>query len=306
MSSWRRRSLFCKTGVLNVDLFGIERNGGKLIAPLGSEPFDVAAGDDLTVSVVIQNKGIGHTLVPEQRDFYECWVEFQAKDAAGHTLMHSGAVGPDGSLDPTRAQLYQSTDQRARHAERSAPGVGHARDRLQQHHRVGPLADCALSIQVAGRRDGADHDHREGQLPALQPALHRLWHGQALRDADGGDGLAHADAGAWLESCAPPDPADNPEWMRWNNYGIGLLDAQQYAESARAFEHVAQLRPDYADAYTNMAIADFSWQRYERVARPILKRRCSLLRTMLARFTTWRWWIAFRAIPMPPSPICSK
>jgi tetratricopeptide (TPR) repeat protein len=26
---------------------------------------------------------------------------------------------------------------------------------------------------------------------------------------------------------------------------------------------VAQLRPDYADAYTNVAIADFSWERYE-------------------------------------------
>jgi tetratricopeptide (TPR) repeat protein len=26
---------------------------------------------------------------------------------------------------------------------------------------------------------------------------------------------------------------------------------------------VAQLRPDYADAYTNVAIADFSWQRYD-------------------------------------------
>ena len=37
----------------------------------------------------------------------------------------------------------------------------------------------------------------------------------------------------------PPDAADNPEWMRWNNYGIGLLDAQQYAESEHAFEHVA-------------------------------------------------------------------
>jgi tetratricopeptide (TPR) repeat protein len=60
----------------------------------------------------------------------------------------------------------------------------------------------------------------------------------------------------------PPDPADNPVWMRWNNYGIGLLDAQQYEESERAFENVAQLRPDYADAYTNVAIADFSWQRY--------------------------------------------
>ena len=51
--------------------------------------------------------------------------------------------------------------------------------------------------------------------------------------------------------------------MRWNNYGIGLLDAQQYADSVRAFEHVSQLRPDYADAYTNIAIADFSWQRYD-------------------------------------------
>jgi tetratricopeptide (TPR) repeat protein len=51
--------------------------------------------------------------------------------------------------------------------------------------------------------------------------------------------------------------------MRWNNYGIGLLDAQQYAESARAFEHVVELRPDYADAYTNVAIADYSWQRYD-------------------------------------------
>jgi tetratricopeptide (TPR) repeat protein len=50
--------------------------------------------------------------------------------------------------------------------------------------------------------------------------------------------------------------------MRWNNYGIAMLDAQQYAESERAFQQVAHLRPDYADAYTNIALADFQWQRY--------------------------------------------
>ena len=61
----------------------------------------------------------------------------------------------------------------------------------------------------------------------------------------------------------PPDPQDNKEWMRWNNYGIGLLDAQQYAASARAFERVAEMRPDYADAYTNVAIADIQWERYD-------------------------------------------
>jgi tetratricopeptide (TPR) repeat protein len=61
----------------------------------------------------------------------------------------------------------------------------------------------------------------------------------------------------------PPAPTENPEWMRWNNYGIGLLDAQQYQASVHAFERVAALRPDYADAYTNMGIVEISWEKYD-------------------------------------------
>jgi tetratricopeptide (TPR) repeat protein len=63
--------------------------------------------------------------------------------------------------------------------------------------------------------------------------------------------------------------------MRWNNYGIGLLDAQQYAASYAAFERVARLRPDYADAYTNMAIVDIQWERYND-ARPKLAKALEL------------------------------
>jgi tetratricopeptide (TPR) repeat protein len=55
---------------------------------------------------------------------------------------------------------------------------------------------------------------------------------------------------------------ENPEWMRWNNYGIALLDAQQYAASVDAFEHVVKLRPDYADAPTNIAITYIAWEKY--------------------------------------------
>ena len=73
----------------------------------------------------------------------------------------------------------------------------------------------------------------------------------------------------------PPGPAENKEWMRWNNFGIALLDAQQYAASANAFERVAKLRPDYADAYTNLAIAQIQWQRYDD-ARPNLEKALSL------------------------------
>jgi tetratricopeptide (TPR) repeat protein len=61
----------------------------------------------------------------------------------------------------------------------------------------------------------------------------------------------------------PPSPGENLEWMRWNNYGIGLLDAQQYQASVQAFERVAALRPDYADAFTNMAVVEISWEKYD-------------------------------------------
>jgi hypothetical protein len=51
------------------------------------------------VDLVIQNSRIGHSLVPEQRDFYECWVEFVAQDQSGHVLFHSGALDSSGFLD---------------------------------------------------------------------------------------------------------------------------------------------------------------------------------------------------------------
>jgi tetratricopeptide (TPR) repeat protein len=73
-----------------------------------------------------------------------------------------------------------------------------------------------------------------------------------------------------------PGPEENQEWMRWNNYGIALLDAQQYQEAVAAFQHVADLRPDYADAYTNMAVVEISWERYDD-AKPHLAKALSLL-----------------------------
>jgi tetratricopeptide (TPR) repeat protein len=73
-----------------------------------------------------------------------------------------------------------------------------------------------------------------------------------------------------------PAPDENKEWMRWNNYGIALLDAQQYEAAVDAFQRVADLRPDYADAYTNMAVVEISWERYDD-AKPHLARALSLL-----------------------------
>ena len=109
-------------GVLNVDIFGLEKEppataspsednsvladsaasaNSTLIAPLGNVPFSVSPKETLIADVVIQNKGIAHSYVPEQRDFYESWVNFTVKDSAGKVLTESGFIQPNGDLDPS-------------------------------------------------------------------------------------------------------------------------------------------------------------------------------------------------------------
>jgi Flp pilus assembly protein TadD len=253
---------FLRTNVFNVDIFGIERNGEKIAAPLGAVPFEVAAGDDLVVSVVVQNKGIAHNHVPEQRDFYESWVEFQVKDSTGKTIMDSGAIQPDGELDSGAHSftnrlvntsgklndLHQVWDTRVIAFNNTIISGRSQIVRFGLKVPAGVTGPVAMTAKVNYRRFNQHFIEfglgKHYQLPVVEMA-------SRTRTIALGANAA-----------AAPDPVDNPLWMRWNNYGIGLLDAQQYADSADAFEHVAQLRPDYADAYTNVAIANYSWQRY--------------------------------------------
>jgi Flp pilus assembly protein TadD len=254
---------FLRNSALNVDIFGIERNGGKIVAPLGATPVDLAPGDDLVVSVVIQNKGIAHNLVPEQRDFYESWVEFEATDASGHALLHSGAIQPGGALDPSAHSF----------TNRLVNSSGLLNDR----HQVWDTRIIAFNNTiVSGRSQIVRYEFKlpagaTGPITLTAKVNYRRFNQHFM---DFGLGKHYEMPIVEMASrtrtyalganpAAPPDPQDNPDWMRWNNYGIGLLDAQQYAESARAFQHVVEMRPDYADAYTNVAIADFSWQRYD-------------------------------------------
>ena len=254
---------FLRTGVFNVDIFGIERNGDKIAAPLGNVPFEVAAGDDLVVSVVVQNKGIAHNHVPEQRDFYESWVEFQVKDSAGKTIMDSGAIGQDGELDPgahsftnrlvntsgVLNDLHQVWDTRIIAFNNTIISGRSQIVRFGFKLPAGVAGPITLTAKVNYRRFNQRFIEfglgKHYQLPVVEMASRTRTIALGANQP------------------AAPDAEDNPLWMRWNNYGIGLLDAQQYAESAAAFERVAQLRPDYADAYTNVAIADYSWQRYD-------------------------------------------
>ncbi len=262
---------FLRNGVFNVDIFGIERNGGPIIAPIGVQPIEIDAGDKLTVSVVIQNKGIAHSFVPEQRDFYESWVEFEAKDASGRLLIHSGSIQPNGALDPgahsfTNRLVNDKGELNGLHQVWNTKVVAYnntiqsGRSQIVRYEFMLP-GDSVSPITIT-----AKVNYRRFNQRFIDYGLGRHYEMPVVEMASRTRVL-----NLGLNPALLPDDQDNKVWMRWNNYGIGLLDAQQYAESARAFERVSEIRPDYADAFTNIAIANFQWERYDAARRNLEK-----------------------------------
>jgi Flp pilus assembly protein TadD len=254
---------YLKDDLLGIDFFSVSKNSGgreEVVAPLGRQAFRLAPGDDVTVSVVIQNKKIGHSLVPEQRDFYESWVEFQVTDAEGNSIAHSGFLTPKGTLDE-RSHTYSNRliskqsellglhevwQTRIRAFDTTIlPG----RSDLVRYRfhipegTVGPLNVVAKVNYRRFRQEFTDYVFPEHKT---FPVVELVTKSKVLQIGD---------------NSAETTP-DDKEWMRWNNYGIALLDQRQYAPAVRAFEHVVQLRKDYADGYTNVGIANLSYQRY--------------------------------------------
>ncbi len=277
----QRTEAFLQNSVFNVDIFalehGTEANGApeKVVAPLGLVAYRTDPGEHVTVDVVIQNKGIGHSHVPEQRDMYESWVDFTVKDATGKLLAESGFLKPNGDLDPEAHSFMNRlinvngglNDLHQVWANRVVAynnTIQSGRSQVVRYTFAMPAdASGAVTVTATVKYRRFDQHFMDFGMAKhyLEPVVDMVSESRVIRVGD--------------NAPTTPGPNENKEWMRWNNYGIGLLDAQQYAASYAAFERVAKLRPDYADAYTNMAIVDIQWERYND-ARPNLAQALEL------------------------------
>ncbi len=256
---------FLQTGnYLNVDIFGIQKAGNKhLIGPLGSVPFHVDPNDILDAYVVIQNKNIGHSLIPEIRDLYEAWVEFVVKDSHGKDIYHSGFLGPDGELDPrahsfTNRPVNQDGAFVDNHQVQTIHSVAYdntiqsGRSTLVRYRfRIPPDIKGFITITAKVNYRHYRQSYINNVLGKNHPAYPVVELASRTRTLRIGE-----------NSPTPAEPNDNPDWMRWNNLGIGYLDEFQYAASVQAFAEVVRLRPDYADGYTNIALTDIEWEQF--------------------------------------------
>jgi tetratricopeptide (TPR) repeat protein len=265
---------FLKSGnYLNVDLFALKlEKADQMIAPLGATPFTLKPDEIVQAYVVIQNKNIGHSLIPEVRDLYEAWVQFTVKDAGGNTIYESGFLKPDGMLD-TRAHSFTN---------RPVDLTGSFVD----NHKVWTIHSMAYDNSVqAGRSALMRYEFRipedaKGPLTITARVNYRHLRQSYLNNVFGKDhpGYPVIELASRTRTlnigdnpASTPPETDNPDWMRWNNVGIGYLDQLQYDDAMRAFEQVIRMRPDYKDGYINLGIVDIEWEKYAEARAPLEK-----------------------------------
>jgi tetratricopeptide (TPR) repeat protein len=228
----------------------------QIVAPIDQRDFSVSPAKPVTVSVVITNSGIGHSLVPEQRDFYESWVEFLATDQEERVVFHNGGIQPDGAVDPeahtyTNRIISRQDDFLDKHQVWSAMVRAYDNTILPgrsdlARYRFAIPAGCSelnISVKVNYRRfrrafsDWVFSESSSGpdRFPTVVMAEKTLRLHVGRNTGQTGNAAATA--------------------IRWNNYGIALLDQQQFSSAAEVFEHEAAIIPAQADGNLNAGVA---------------------------------------------------
>ncbi len=266
---------FLENDALGLDIFALRRkspgtNAEEFIAPLNRSSFSIQPGDRITAEVVITNKNIGHSFPPELRDFYEAFVEFTVADEKGATLYQSGFLKPNGYLDES-AHNYKTylvkTD-------------GSYNDK---HHIWRTRGIAQNNLIQSGRSDVARYQFRvpaeAGRLLHIKARLQYRRFTRVFSDYVLGKSvdypivtMASAEYALRVGDNSPVPASEIPknalpDWRRWNNYGIALMDQKQYPLAIDAFIHAAALDEKYrATAQVNEAIGLIELDQYDRAA----------------------------------------
>jgi tetratricopeptide (TPR) repeat protein len=265
----------------------------EVVGPFGSVPVVAAPGESVRLEVVVRTRKIGHFFPGGTVDAFDVWVEVEARDSNGRTLLHSGALEPSGAVEPG-AHRYRSLlldehgnpiNKRNAWAARSVayvrlipPG---AADTI--HYRLDIPDDAGETISItarlkyrkfawwntqwayAGVRDperpsfalGPGHDDGEWLLNGdTSGASGKL---KAIPDPPVTE-MAVSQATIQLRPTLPAVPAGRAMATdtlreRWNDYGIGLLLQGDIRGAEAAFLRVTQIDPTYADGWVNVGRA---------------------------------------------------
>lgn len=244
-------------GVMRVDLFGIREGGtidSPLVAPIGPEVPTLVAGRSYLLETVVRTMKMGHHFTQGTADSNEVWVEVTVT-AGGRVIGKSGGMGDDETgreVDPWShfVNVYMLDREGKRIDRRNAEDIFTP----LYNHQIPPGAADTLHYRIDLPRDVM-------QPVTVEAALHyRKFDTTYMRYVYGDDYVNDLPVmtlardrvtfpiqrGAFRMAAAElPAEEGVPQWMRWNDYGIGLLLSGELSNAEAAFAEVEALgRPD--------------------------------------------------------------
>jgi Tfp pilus assembly protein PilF len=267
----------------------------EVLAPLDQIDATVRRGDSVRVEVVVRTRKVGHFFPGGTVDAFDVWVEFEAVDDRGRTLLHSGAVEHDGKgpVEPN-AHFYRSLlldghgnpiNKRNAWSARSVayvrlipPG---AADTVHYRLQIPPDAGGRIHLRAkvnyrkfawwntqwafAGVRDPSHSNfavgpgHDDGRWVFTGDTARVSGQIKAIPDIPI-TVMAESEATLRVVAAGGPLPETKPLMSRavrerWNDYGIGLLLQGDIKNAEAVFRKVTEMDPGYADGWVNVARA---------------------------------------------------
>ncbi|MDP6780042.1 MAG: tetratricopeptide repeat protein, partial [Candidatus Latescibacteria bacterium] len=269
----RRTEAFLRAGRLRADLVAL-RTGDRFAEPVvlapGADPPALVPGQEVQVDVVVRNQGVGHTFPGGTNDSNEGWLELALLDESGRPMAASGHLEGDGYVDGAshfygallldgdgkpierrnaqdiRAEVYThaigpGTADVVRYRFQVDPGWAGRTVTLRARLLWRKFDRAYTEFAYRKNPDGFRSFDAVPELPITEIVSDRA-HLNVVRR--GGE-KARAQSGR-------PAPLD---WLRFNDYGIGLLLQGDTRAAAWAFKKVVEAAPERPDGHRNLARA---------------------------------------------------
>ena len=267
-------------------------NAKPITAPLGRVDAAVRRGDDVNVEVVVRTRKVGHFFPGGTVDAFDVWLELQATDEKGAVLFWSGKVADNGKGPVDKDAHFYRSQQIDAHGNVINKRNAWSTRAAVYVHLIPPGAADTIHYRLHIPENSGDKitlqakvNYRKfmwfnnqfayaGVEDASQPKGEVTPHYDDRKWAFNGDTstvagklkeiptlpiVTVAEDTKFVRVLAKKDPAPAPQaiavkedWMRWNDYGIGLFLQGDLRNAQVAFEKVTQADPQNPDGWVNI------------------------------------------------------
>jgi tetratricopeptide (TPR) repeat protein len=266
----RRIEQFLQNEKLRVDIFAIKTaNSNKTVMAPEKNLSALITGEKVTVDVVVRNKGVGHTFPGGTNDSNEGWLEFTIQDESGKILAISGFLDNKKHVDPQahafKALMVDSSSNPINrrnaqdiHSVVFANVIGPGTADIAHYEFTVPKEFSGKKLTLKARLlwRKFNQDYTEFAFNSNPEGFKKFSNMPVLPVTE----IASSQLKIAVRSEENKSPADNPsnkevEWIRYNDYGIGLFFEDDTRGAIQAFEQVELLQPNSIEGPLNLAKA---------------------------------------------------